>query len=276
MVEGLSIASPRAADRGGGGAATIRALVLRVLDPPSAADLSDIAEFERDTPFGSTCSPAVPRPLRPLDVAQAAARLPIAGPAALPSSFEPTDFVQVNGHAEPGDDRSRARRCWRRSRRTRCSTSSAASATFRCRSRAAAGRVVRCRRRRERLVAAGAAPMPRRNGIDNVEFHRGRPFQGDVAGVAWARDRYDRRAARPAAGRCAEILPTVARSGARASCIFRVIPAVSLAMPGCWSEEHGFRLSAAGVMDMFPHTATSRRWRSSSDEAPATSVHAGR
>lgn len=93
-----------------------------------------------------------------------------------------------------------------------------------------------------------------RNGIDNVEYHVANLLD-DQRDTPWARQRYDR------------ILLDPPRSGAQA--VFDYLPKkdtgrivyvschpASLARDaGILVERHGYKLKAAGVMDMFPHTA---------------------
>ena len=92
-----------------------------------------------------------------------------------------------------------------------------------------------------------------RNGVTNVTFHVANLF-GDMLGLPWARGSYDRVLLDPPRAGAQEILPLVAGSGAR-RVVYISCHSGSLARDvGLLVREHGFRLSAAGVMDMFPHT----------------------
>ena len=91
------------------------------------------------------------------------------------------------------------------------------------------------------------------NGVVNVEFHVADLFK-DVTGLPWARRPYDRVLLDPPRAGAREILPVVAASGAR-RVVYISCHSGSLARDaGLLVREHGFRLTAAGVMDMFPHT----------------------
>lgn len=93
-----------------------------------------------------------------------------------------------------------------------------------------------------------------RNGIDNVDYHVANLLD-DQRETPWARQRYEK------------ILLDPPRSGAQA--VFDYLPRkdtgrivyvschpASLARDaGILVEKHGYKLKAAGVMDMFPHTA---------------------
>ena len=92
-----------------------------------------------------------------------------------------------------------------------------------------------------------------RNGITNVEFHVADLFK-DVAGLPWTQRPYDSVLLDPPRAGAKEILPVVAGSGAR-RVVYISCHSGSLARDaGLLVREHGFRLTAAGVMDMFPHT----------------------
>jgi 23S rRNA (uracil1939-C5)-methyltransferase len=93
-----------------------------------------------------------------------------------------------------------------------------------------------------------------RNGIANARF-----VQADLAGPqaaeSWARERFDRVLLDPPRAGAQEVLPLIAASGARRVVYISCHPASLARDAGILVHEHGFRLVAAGVMDMFPHTA---------------------
>jgi 23S rRNA (uracil1939-C5)-methyltransferase len=73
--------------------------------------------------------------------------------------------------------------------------------------------------------------------------------------LPWAQSRFDRVLLDPPRAGAREVLPIVARIGVR-RVVYISCHAGSLARDaGLLVREHGFRLAAAGVMDMFPHTA---------------------
>lgn len=92
-----------------------------------------------------------------------------------------------------------------------------------------------------------------RNAITNVEFHAADLF-GDVSGRPWARRRFERVLLDPPRAGAKEILPVVAGSGA-CRVVYISCHSGSLARDaGLLVREHGFCMTAVGVMDMFPHT----------------------
>jgi 23S rRNA (uracil1939-C5)-methyltransferase len=97
------------------------------------------------------------------------------------------------------------------------------------------------------------------NGIANAEFHAADLGQ-DLRGEAWARQGFDmllldppRSGAEAAIGtRTSTQLPL---AGMRRVLYVSCHPGSLARDAGMLVREHGFRLAAAGVMDMFPHTA---------------------
>jgi 23S rRNA (uracil1939-C5)-methyltransferase len=105
---------------------------------------------------------------------------------------------------------------------------------------------------------AGLVRRARDNAIRNsladvVEFHVADLFS-DVTGLPWARAHYDKVLLDPPRAGAKEVLPIVSKSGA-GRVVYISCHSGSLARDaGLLVREHGFRLAAAGVMDMFPHT----------------------
>ena len=87
-----------------------------------------------------------------------------------------------------------------------------------------------------------------------AEFHAENLFEPAGFG-AWAQDRYDRVAARSAAGRVRrEVMELMPQWRPRRVVYISCHPGSLARDAGILVEQHGFRLIAAGVMDMFPHT----------------------
>jgi 23S rRNA (uracil1939-C5)-methyltransferase len=92
------------------------------------------------------------------------------------------------------------------------------------------------------------------NGIDNVEFHVG-DLAGEVRGSAWARADWDLMLLDPPRSGADELLKQLPGKSVRRVVYVSCHPASLARDAGALVREHGFRLEAAGVMDMFPHTA---------------------
>jgi len=106
----------------------------------------------------------------------------------------------------------------------------------------------------EGALVERARANARRNGIVNVQFHVAN-LAAPVDDVPWAAGRYDAVLLDPPRAGAREILPITARCGAR-RVVYISCHTGSLARDaGLLVHEHGFKMRAAGVMDMFPHTA---------------------
>ncbi|KZY30124.1 23S rRNA (uracil(1939)-C(5))-methyltransferase [Alcanivorax sp. HI0083] len=92
----------------------------------------------------------------------------------------------------------------------------------------------------------------RRNGLENLEFHAWDLSQ-DISGQAWAREAYDRILIDPPRTGALEMVKLMPRLGASKIVYVSCNPA-TLARDAGELIALGYRLKAAGVMDMFPHT----------------------
>lgn len=92
------------------------------------------------------------------------------------------------------------------------------------------------------------------NGIGNVEFHAANLLEPQ-RGASWLQAPYDRILIDPPRAGAKEILDDVARLRAERIVYVSCNPATLARDAGELVHNHGYRLEAAGVMDMFPHTA---------------------
>jgi 23S rRNA (uracil1939-C5)-methyltransferase len=93
-----------------------------------------------------------------------------------------------------------------------------------------------------------------RNGIRNAAFALA-DLAGPLRAEPWARERFDLVLLDPPRAGALEVLPLIAAGGARRVVYISCHPASLARDAGLLVREHGYRLVAAGVMDMFPHTA---------------------
>jgi 23S rRNA (uracil1939-C5)-methyltransferase len=251
LVAGLDVVErvPQAEVAVGDGAV---ALVLRVLDPPSDADLERLREFERQQGVRLYLQSGGPQTVVALPGSAAGAPLHYRLERwNVDVEFEPTDFIQVNGALnaamvdramavlDPRDDETvldlfcgLGNFSLPLARLSRQVVAVEGDAALVGRARANAGR----------------------NGLaGSLEFHVADLF-GEVAGLPWAGRAYDRVLLDPPRAGAREILPVVAASGASRVVYISCHPGSLARDAGLLVREHGFRLSAAGVMDMFPHT----------------------
>lgn len=99
-----------------------------------------------------------------------------------------------------------------------------------------------------------AARNSERNGITNARFHVGNLFE-DQHAAEWARQSWDKLLLDPPRAGADKVLVYLPQSEVRRIVYVSCHPASLARDAGLLVHEHGFRLQAAGVMDMFPHTA---------------------
>ena len=91
------------------------------------------------------------------------------------------------------------------------------------------------------------------NGLNNVHFYAA-DLNEDAAAAPWLRQPYDKVLVDPPRSGAEFILPHIAASGASRVVYVSCHPASLARDAGILTEQFGFRLAGAGVMDMFPHT----------------------
>jgi len=103
------------------------------------------------------------------------------------------------------------------------------------------------------LVAA-ARLNAERNGLANAAFQR-----ADLSAIdgsePWLRARWDRVLLDPARSGAAEVIQHIGKVGAQRIVYVSCHPGTLARDAGTLVSEHGYRLEAAGIIDMFPHTA---------------------
>ncbi len=201
LVESLSIAD-RVPQAEVAVSDAVVVLVLRVLAPPTAVDLEQLAAFEREHGvrfYLQAGGPDTVTPLRP-EAEPLSYRID-AGDLSI--QFEPTDFIQVNGalnqlmvgraleqlQPQPSD----------RVLDLFCGLGNFSLPLARI-----AGSVVAVEG--DASLVRRARANAGRNGVGNVEFHVADLF-GDVAGLPWTKGRYDRVLLDPPRAGAKEILP---------------------------------------------------------------------
>jgi len=225
------------------------ALVLRVLDPPSDADLRRMRDWELAHGARLYLQPGGPATVVPLTPGQA----PLC--YALPEfdvtlEFEPTDFIQVNGALNLAMV-SRAVAFLDPQAGERVLDLFCGLGNFSLPLARRAGEVVGVEG--EAGLVSRAVRNAGRQGIGNVSY-----VTADLAAptleAPWATRKYDRVLLDPPRAGAREVLPVVGASGAGRVVYISCHPGSLARDAGLLVRDHGFRLVAAGVMDMFPHT----------------------
>lgn len=248
MIEALSIRErlPQIEVSVGEGPA---ALVMRVLDAPTPADLERLQTFAAAHGVVIYLQPGGLDTVAPLDplTAPLSYRLPAFD---ITIEFRPIDFVQVNGEL---NERIVSQTVALLDPRPAdaildlfCGLGNFTLPLARRAGRVTgvegdAGLVARAR-----ANAAG-------NGIDNAVFHVADLSVTPRAG--WATEAWNKVLLDPPRAGAASVLPAAA-AGRPSRIVYVSCHPGSLARDaGMLVREHGYRLVAAGVMDMFPHTA---------------------
>jgi 23S rRNA (uracil1939-C5)-methyltransferase len=99
-----------------------------------------------------------------------------------------------------------------------------------------------------------AAQNAARNGIDNATFHVANLFE-DQRHADWARQPWDKLLLDPPRAGADQLLEYLPHKQTRRIVYVSCHPASLARDAGILVNRHGFTLAAAGVMDMFPHTA---------------------
>jgi len=228
------------------------ALVLRVMAEPGSADLEALRLFEARYGVRLYLQHGGPDCVRRLTEVPGEAALNYALPSfALQLEFAPTDFIQVNREINEAlvtravellelDGASQVLDLY-------CGIGNFTLALGR-RARAAvgvegdAGLVTRARHNAER------------HALNNVQFHCADLHSPAAAEAPFLRASYSHLVMDPPRDGARAMLPTVARLAPQRLLYISCHPGSLARDVGTLVHDYGFRLQAAGVLDMFPHT----------------------
>jgi len=225
-------------------------LVLRVLDPPNEADLAKLREFQARRAVELHLQPGGLDTVVPLTPPATALRYGLPDvPAGI--GFVSTDFIQVNAGLN--------RQMIERALELLSPRADDVALDLFC----GLGNFSLPLARRVAHVAgvegdAGLVARARenalQNGIDNAEFHAADLF-ANVSHWPWAGRDYDLVLLDPPRAGAREVLPVLVASRPR-RIVYISCHAGTLARDaGILVQQHGYKLVAAGIMDMFPHTS---------------------
>jgi 23S rRNA (uracil1939-C5)-methyltransferase len=225
------------------------ALVVRVLEPLTEADKELLARFGREHAVQMFLQPGGYDTVAPMgDIAPLEYRVPAFD---LTLQFLPTDFVQVNGpmNLQMID---RAVTLLAPASTDRVLDLFCGLGNFSLPLARRAGQVVGVEG--EDSLVARARANAERNALANVQFHTANLAAEDIGSASWA-GKFDKVLLDPPRAGAKEVLPLVAKSGAGTVLYISCHPGSLARDAGILVHEHGYELQAAGVMDMFPHTA---------------------
>jgi 23S rRNA (uracil1939-C5)-methyltransferase len=225
-----------------------RVLVMRVLDPLPESDLDQLRAFEREHGLRILLQPGGLDTVAPLTPGPVDLHYRL---GTLRMDFGPTDFVQVNAFINeamvdraiellevgPGD-------------RVLDLYCGLGNFTLPLARRAAAVVGVEG----EAGLIERARANARSNGIGNADFHVADLSVAPDRTLSWMRGGFDKVLLDPPRVGAREVLSAVAHLAPR-RVVYISCHTGSLARDlGVLTQEHGFSLRAAGVLDMFPHT----------------------
>ena len=226
------------------------ALVFRHLDPLGAEDLDRLRAFARESGIHVYLQPKGPDSVELLwpERSVLSYRLPEQG---LELWFRPTDFTQVN----PAVNRAMVGQALalldpRPGERVLDLFCGLGNFTLPLAQRA--GEVVGVEG--DAALVERARDNAGRNGIGNAAFHMANLAE-DITDRTWFREGFDKLLLDPPRSGAAELVPRIATLGVGRILYVSCHPGSLARDTGMLVNDHGYRLVAAGVMDMFPHTA---------------------
>ena len=234
------------------------ALVVRVLEPLTEADTELLRRFGREHSVQMFLQPGGYETVAHMDeVAPLEYRLPAFD---LTLQFLPIDFVQVNGplNLQMID---RAITLLAPTAGDRVLDLFCGLGNFSLPLARRAGQVVGVEG--EAGLVERARANAARNGLTNAQFYTANLADETIASAQftahgsnqWGAGKFDKVLLDPPRAGAKEVLPVVAKSGADTVLYISCHPGSLARDAGILVHEHGYKLQAAGVMDMFPHTA---------------------
>ncbi len=226
------------------------AMVLRILRPLTEADRARLTRYAQETGIAIWLQPDGLDSMAPLQpgTAELGYRLPAQG---VDIRFAPNDFIQVNADVNRRMvDQALELLDLKADERVLELFSGLGNFTLPLARRAAqvvavegdAGLVARARRNAEL------------NGLHNIAHHVA-DLAAPATDAGWLARDYDAVLVDPPRTGAREILPAVAARRPRRILYVSCHPGTLARDAGLLVREHGYRLRAAGIMDMFPHTS---------------------
>jgi 23S rRNA (uracil1939-C5)-methyltransferase len=226
------------------------ALVLRVLEAPAAEDLTRLQEFQARHGIhfylqsgGIESLQALSPQAPPLTY-----RLPEAG---IELQLLPTDFIQINAAVNRALVAT-AIELLEPSPAARVLDLYCGLGNFSLALARHAGHVVGVEG--DAALVARARTNARRNQIANAEFHSA-DLSADITQASWLKSPYSHVLIDPPRVGAREVLPVIARLAPARVLYVSCHPATLARDVGILVHEHGYEMLAAGVVDMFAHTA---------------------
>ena len=250
LIEALSIRDRLPQIEVAGGDA-VMSLNLRVLAPPSTADLAQLRSFGERHGLALYLQPGGVDSVLPLETFPAPPVLSYRLTDGLELEFQPQHFIQINAALNRALVE-RTGELLEIGPEDRVLDLFCGLGNF---------TLALARRAREVVGVEGDASLVEwagrnaaRNGIANAAFYAA-DLAGDLTGQPWVQGGYDRILLDPPRSGALELMPWLATLGARRIVYVSCHPATLARDVGELTQRFGYRLLGAGVLDMFPHTA---------------------
>jgi 23S rRNA (uracil1939-C5)-methyltransferase len=225
------------------------ALVFRVLDEPTAEDRAAMLAFASKHNVDVYLQPGGYETVAPLSAVKPLSyRLPKFD---VELQFEPSDFVQVNGALNEAMT-ALAVDLLEVDRTHSVLDLFCGIGNFSLPLARRAARVLGLEG--DNALVARARDNAVRNGITNATF-MATNLMAEDQDAPWTRERYDRVLIDPPRAGAREVLPVVAKCGAKRVVYVSCHPGSLARDAGVLVKDYGFKLREAGIMDMFPQTA---------------------
>lgn len=228
----------------------VTALVFRTLGTPSTDDLDLLRRFEKDHDVRIYLQPGGLDTVEPLGDERSALTYAVSD-TGLVMRFEPTDFIQINAAINDALV-DRVRSLMSLTDDDRVLELFCGLGNFTLPIAAEAGHVVAVEGDRNLVDRARANALA--NGIDNVDWHTADLFD-DLSGASWLAGEYSQMLLDPPRSGAGPIIERCRDLGVRRIVYVSCHPATLARDAAILCGTQGFRLVAAGVADMFPHTA---------------------
>jgi 23S rRNA (uracil1939-C5)-methyltransferase len=231
-------------------AESVTALVFRHLDPLVETDREQLRQFARQHGFHVYLQPSGPDSIHALEPSDSVLAYHLQE-SAVEIRFLPGDFTQVNRDI----NRQMVRRVQEMLALDRSDTVLdlfCGLGNFTLPIARQAGRAIGVEG--EAGLVARARDNATLNGLDNVEFHVANLFE-DQRSASWAGITCNKVLLDPPRSGAAEVLPVLGNIRPQRIVYVSCHPGTLARDAGILVGDYGYHLRAAGVMDMFPHTA---------------------
>ncbi|MGD2138246.1 MAG: 23S rRNA (uracil(1939)-C(5))-methyltransferase RlmD [Gammaproteobacteria bacterium] len=226
------------------------ALVFRYLDPPGEADLARLREYAQASGLHVYLQGSGPDSVQPLAPADSVLSYHLPGQQ-VEIRFLPHDFTQVNA-AINRQMIARVLQLLEPDAHDRVLDLFCGLGNFTLPLARLAGRVTGVEG--EAGLVSRARGNAALNGLENVAFHVA-DLAADQRGSDWAGGNYSKVLLDPPRSGAAEVIDTLGNIAPQRIVYVSCHPGSLARDAGRLVQDKGYRLKAAGVMDMFPHTA---------------------